>query len=35
MFQERTVTTDALLDVPIDALLIEYAGFKNYVAQQK
>ena len=35
MFQERTVTTDALLDVPIDALLIEYARFKNYVAQQK
>ena len=33
--QERTVTTDALLDVPIDALLIGYAGFKNYVAQQK
>ena len=34
-FQERTVTTDALLDVLIDALLIEYAGFKNYVARQK
>ena len=34
-FQERTVTTDALLDVPIDAILIEYAGFENYVAQQK
>ena len=34
-FQERTVTTEALLDVPIDALLIEYAGFKNYVAKQK
>ena len=34
-FQERTVTTEALLDVPIDALLIEYARFVNYVAQQK
>ena len=34
-FQEITVTTDTLLDVPIDALLIEYARFKNYVAQQK
>ena len=34
-FQERTVTTDVLLDVPINALLIEYAGFENYVAQQK
>ena len=33
--QERTITIDALLDVPIDALLIGYAGFKNYVAQQK
>ena len=33
--QERTVTTDALLDVPIDALVIGYAGFKNYEAQQK
>ena len=31
-FQERTETTDALLDVPIDALLIEYARFKNYIA---
>ena len=34
-FQERTVTTDALLYVPINALLIEYVGFKKYVAQQK
>ena len=33
--QERTVTTVALLHLPIDALLIEYAGFKNYVAQKK
>ena len=31
-FQERTVATDALLDVPIDTLLIEYARFKNYIA---
>ena len=35
MVQERTVTTDTLLDVPIDALLIEYARFKKYLAQQK
>ena len=35
MVQKRTVTTDTLLDVPIDALLIEYARFKNYLAQQK
>ena len=34
-FQERTITTEALLDVPIDTLLIEYARFKNYIAQQK
>ena len=27
-FQERSVNTDALLDVPMDALLIEYAGFR-------
>ena len=35
MFQERTVTTVAFLDLSIDALLIEYARFKNNVAQQK
>ena len=35
MFQERTIITDALLDVSINALLIEFAEFKNYVAQQK
>ena len=35
MVQKRTVTTDTLLDVPIDALLIENARFKNYLAQQK
>ena len=35
MVQKRTVTTDTLLDVPIDALLIEYARFKNYLAQHK
>ena len=34
-FQERTITTEALLDVPVNKLLIEYAGFKNYVTQQK
>ena len=35
MVHKRTVTTDTLLDVPIDALLIENARFKNYLAQQK
>ena len=35
MVQKRTVTTNTLLDVPIDALLIENARFKNYLAQQK
>ena len=35
MVQKRTVTTDTLLDIPIDALLIENARFKNYLAQQK
>ena len=35
MFQERTIITDALLDVSINTLLIEYAEFKNYVARRK
>ena len=34
-FQERAINTDVLLDIPTDALLVEYAGFKNYVGQQK